>query len=74
MMEWVEVIRSKLREMHILSPKENLYSKLPENRLPLAPTRDPNSPLPPPPLGPSAAVPGVEGSQPEPSGRIIETF
>ncbi|XP_049959888.1 uncharacterized protein LOC126480693 [Schistocerca serialis cubense] len=62
MMEWVECISSKLREMHILSPRENVYSKNPETgpRLPLAPTRDPNSPLPPPPAGPATAVPGIE--------------
>nr|CAD7400247.1 unnamed protein product [Timema poppensis] len=60
MIEWVETIRSKLREMKILSPKENIYSKMPEARLPLAPTRDPNSPLPPPPAGPSTVLPGVE--------------
>jgi hypothetical protein len=46
MLEWVETLRSKLREMKILSPKENLYSKLPEIRPPLLPTRDPTSPLP----------------------------
>ncbi|XP_069672812.1 uncharacterized protein [Periplaneta americana] len=60
MMEWVDTIRSKLREMRILSPRENLYTRMPEARLPLAPTRDPNSPLPPPPAGPSVVVPGVE--------------
>ncbi|PSN40567.1 hypothetical protein C0J52_10780 [Blattella germanica] len=60
MMEWVDTIRSKLREMRILSPRENLYTRMPEARLPLAPTRDPNSPLPPPPAGPSTFVPGVE--------------
>ncbi|XP_063231800.1 uncharacterized protein LOC134536136 isoform X2 [Bacillus rossius redtenbacheri] len=63
MIEWVDAIRSKLREMKILSPKENVYSKMPEARLPLAPTRDPTSPLPPPPAGPSAVVPGVEPVQ-----------
>ncbi|PNF28907.1 hypothetical protein B7P43_G01805, partial [Cryptotermes secundus] len=67
MMEWVETIRSKLREMRILSPRENLYTRLPEARLPLAPTRDPNSPLPPPPAGPSVVVPGVEHVQSESS-------
>lgn len=46
MQEWVDTLRLKLREMKILSPKENLYSKLPELRPPLLPTRDPNSPLP----------------------------
>ncbi|XP_026275656.1 serine/arginine repetitive matrix protein 2 [Frankliniella occidentalis] len=60
MMEWVDTIRSKLREMRVLCPRENVYSRMPEPRLPLLPTRDPNSPLPPPPMGPSALVPGVE--------------
>ncbi|XP_073814489.1 uncharacterized protein [Musca autumnalis] len=60
MQEWVETLRSKLREMKILSPRENLYTKLPEVRLPLLPTRDPTSPLPAPPPVPAAIVPGVE--------------
>ncbi|KAL3290018.1 hypothetical protein HHI36_023390 [Cryptolaemus montrouzieri] len=53
MFEWVEILRSKLNEMKILCPRENLYSKLPElkSSLPLLSTRDPNSPLPPPPVG-----------------------
>lgn len=69
MMEWVDTIRSKLREMRILSPKENLYTRMPEARLPLAPTRDPNSPLPPPPAGPLVVVPGVEPIHSESSGE-----
>lgn len=60
MQEWVETLRQKLREMKILSPKENLYSKLPEIRAPLLPTRDPTSPLPAPPPVPAAIVPGIE--------------
>lgn len=60
MMEWVDTIRNKLRELKILSPKENLYSKMPEQKQPLLPTRDPNSPLPLPPDGPSTLLPGVE--------------
>lgn len=60
MMDWVASLRTKLREMHILSPKENVYSRLPELRLPLLPTRDPNSPLPLPPAGPSPLAPGME--------------
>nr|XP_018915540.1 PREDICTED: uncharacterized protein LOC109042982 isoform X2 [Bemisia tabaci] len=60
MMEWVDSMCSKLREMRILSPKENLYSKMPEQRPLLLPTRDPNSPLPLPPAGPSSVVLGVE--------------
>lgn len=58
MQEWVDTLRLKLREMKILSPKENLYSKLPELRPPLLPTRDPNSPLPATPPVP-LNVPGV---------------
>ncbi|XP_050521692.1 uncharacterized protein LOC126894609 [Daktulosphaira vitifoliae] len=49
MMDWVQGLDMKLREMHILSPKENVYTKPPESKPPLLPTRDPNSPLPPPP-------------------------
>lgn len=60
MQEWVDTLRLKLREMKILSPKENLYSKLPEIRPPLLPTRDPMSPLPATPPIPAALVPGVE--------------
>ncbi|XP_036324477.1 mucin-5AC [Rhagoletis pomonella] len=60
MQEWVDTLRSKLREMKILSPRENLYTKLPEIRAPLLPTRDPTSPLPAPPPVPAAIVPGVE--------------
>lgn len=60
MQEWVDTLRLKLREMKILSPKENLYSKLPEVRPPLLPTRDPMSPLPATPPVPAAIVPGVE--------------
>ncbi|XP_031631248.1 probable serine/threonine-protein kinase DDB_G0282963 [Contarinia nasturtii] len=66
MQEWVDTLRLKLREMKILSPKENLYSKLPEVRPPLLPTRDPTrDPLPATPPVPAAIVPGVE--------RIVNT-
>uniref|UniRef100_A0A1A9ZA07 PH domain-containing protein n=1 Tax=Glossina pallidipes TaxID=7398 RepID=A0A1A9ZA07_GLOPL len=65
MQEWVETLRSKLREMKILSPRENLYTKLPEVRAPLLPTRDPTSPLPAPPPVPAALVPGVERITPQ---------
>lgn len=60
MLEWVDTLRQKLREMKIMSPKENLYSRLPELRAPLLPTRDPQSPLPAPPPVPAALVPGIE--------------
>lgn len=64
MQEWVDTLRSKLREMKILSPRENIYSKLPEIRPPLLPTRDPTSPLPAPPPVPAALVPGIERINP----------
>ncbi|XP_065165161.1 uncharacterized protein, partial [Atheta coriaria] len=61
MLDWVESLRIKLEELKILTPKENLYSKPPESKAtPLLPTRDPTSPLPPPPEVPPAFLPGVE--------------
>lgn len=61
MIDWVETLRRKLLEMRILSPKENVYSKLPVTKnVTLLPTRDPTSPLPLPPTEPAAIVPGVE--------------
>lgn len=71
MQEWVDTLRLKLREMKILSPKENLYSKMPEVRPPLLPTRDPMSPLPAPPPIPAAIVPGVERVIPISSSRNV---
>lgn len=62
MQDWVDTLRNKLREMKILSPKENVYSKAPEQTRPRAPTRDPTSPLPAPPPGPITRVPGTEPS------------
>lgn len=59
-MEWVDTIRNKLRELRVLAPKDNLYSKMPEPRHALLPTRDPTSPLPLPPVGALGLVPGVE--------------
>jgi len=59
-MEWVEILRGKLRELRVLAPKENLYTKMPEPRHVLLPTRDPTSPLPLPPIGDTGIVPGVE--------------
>ncbi|XP_071513867.1 uncharacterized protein [Panulirus ornatus] len=46
MMEWIDALRSRLRELGVLTPKDNLYSREPEGlRSPLL--RNPNSPLPP---------------------------
>lgn len=63
MLDWVASLQSKLHELRILSPKDNVYSKLPD-----APrchnhvlsTRDPNSPLPPPPTTVQENLPGIE--------------
>ncbi|ENN74324.1 hypothetical protein HUJ04_012606 [Dendroctonus ponderosae] len=66
MLDWVEGLKSKLSELRILSPRENVYTKLPEKQTAsLLPTRDPNSPLPPPPAGPTEILPGVERSNSE---------
>ncbi|CAD6207857.1 GSCOCG00010245001-RA-CDS [Cotesia congregata] len=46
MLEWVQIITRKLTDMKVLKPKENVYSRGPERIA----TRDPTSPLPPPPL------------------------
>ncbi|XP_045626002.1 uncharacterized protein [Procambarus clarkii] len=46
MMEWIDALRCRLRELGVLTPKDNLYSREPETlRSPLL--RNPNSPLPP---------------------------
>lgn len=64
MIDWVESLRGKLHELRILSPKENIYSKMPEAKsASLLSTRDPTSPLPPPPPVPPAIPPGVELTQ-----------
>ncbi|CAH0561998.1 unnamed protein product [Brassicogethes aeneus] len=60
MLDWVEALKNKLHELRILSPKENLYTKLPDRCVPLLPTRDPTSPLPPTPAVPPEIIPGVE--------------
>lgn len=73
MLEWVDTLRQKLREMKIMSPKENLYSRLPELRAPLLPTRDPQSPLPAPPPVPAALVPGIERIVPASATAAVAT-
>lgn len=69
MLDWVECLRGKLVELKVLTPKENLYSKLPAegaitplSNANLLPTRDPTSPLPPPPAVPPAHLPGVDAT------------
>ncbi|XP_044741164.1 uncharacterized protein LOC123302338 isoform X2 [Chrysoperla carnea] len=61
MIDWVDTLRSKLTEMKILSPCKNMYSVLPQAKSILLPTRDPTSPLPPPPpLVTPSIPPGTE--------------
>jgi hypothetical protein len=61
MLDWVASLQAKLHELRILSPKDNVYSKLPEiTRHHLFSTRDPNSPLPPPPTSQEEVLPGIE--------------
>lgn len=70
MLDWVEGLKSKLSELRILSPKENVYTKLPDKQnVSLLPTRDPTSPLPPPPAVPPEALPGIERSNSEVSSN-----
>lgn len=59
MIEWANCIKLKLRELKILSPKENIYTKPPEMRPILVSTRNPTDPLPQPPMN-VADIPGLE--------------
>ncbi|KAG0721431.1 hypothetical protein GWK47_046480 [Chionoecetes opilio] len=47
MMEWIDALRSRLRELGVLTPKDNLYSREPEGGLRSPMLRNPASPLPP---------------------------
>ncbi|XP_015112702.1 uncharacterized protein LOC107038231 [Diachasma alloeum] len=73
MLDWVQLVTRKLTDMKILRPKENVYSRGPERIA----TRDPTSPLPPPPLpaGPEGTVqtpPGTPSSGPSTSSPGME--
>lgn len=72
MIEWVNCLKLKLRELKILSPKENIYTKPPEMKPNLQSTRNPRDPLPQRPINHVSAEipPGLEVSQQETS---IET-
>ncbi|CAG0898464.1 unnamed protein product [Darwinula stevensoni] len=56
---WMETLSYQLRSLSILTPKDNNYSKEPVARAPLAPIRDPHSPLPAPPPIPARPPPGT---------------
>ena len=54
MNEWVDVLRNRLRDIGVLEPKENFYAPMPDSSKTQSvvqqSTRDPNSPLPLPPV------------------------
>lgn len=62
MNEWVNCLKLKLRELKILSPKENFYSRPPVMRPILQQTRNPRDPLPERPVNSplSERIPGLE--------------
>lgn len=65
MIEWVNCLKLKLRELKILSPKENIYTKPPEMKLNFSTTRNPRDPLPQRPINVSEIPPGLEFSEQE---------
>lgn len=71
MNDWVNCLKIKLRELKILSPKENFYSRPPEMKPLLFHTRNPRDPLPP--INPALLVeriPGLEVQQQQQSNAI----
>lgn len=70
MNEWVETLKNRLRDIGVLDPKENFYSRTPEAKPQQqlqhlttgSTTRDPNSPLPLPPLHSASAIAAVTSS------------
>lgn len=69
MIEWVNCLKLKLRELKILSPKENIYTKPPGMKPILQSTRNPRDPLPQRPMNVSD-IPGLElGNRSEVNGN-----
>jgi hypothetical protein len=62
MNNWVCCLKSKLRELKILSPKENIYTKQPIMK-PMLMTRNPRDPLPDCPPTQERVIPGLELTQ-----------
>ncbi|CAG9577566.1 unnamed protein product [Danaus chrysippus] len=60
MQDWVSILRTKLHELRIVSPGENVYCSPPAALPPRAAARDPTSPLPPTPPVPPDRVPGID--------------
>ncbi|CAG9809356.1 unnamed protein product [Chironomus riparius] len=64
MNDWVNCLKTKLRELKVLSPKENIYTKTPAMRPILQMTRNPRDPLPEcPPIESDERIPGLEVQQ-----------
>jgi hypothetical protein len=64
MIEWVNCLKLKLRELKILSPKENIYVKPPGMKPILQSTRNPRDPLPSRPQHMNVSnIPGLELTQ-----------
>lgn len=61
MIDWVNCLKLKLRELKILSPKENIYTKPPGIMKPIIHHRNPTDPLPQrPPSNNVSSIPGLE--------------
>lgn len=62
MIDWVNCLKLKLRELKILSPKENIYTKPPGIMKPTIHHRNPTDPLPqrPPTSNNVSSIPGLE--------------
>lgn len=73
MNEWVNCIRTKLRELKVLSPKENIYTKPPVMRPILQITRNPRDPLPECPPIEDEDIPGLELLHSEQSRTTVTT-
>ena len=72
MNEWIEILRNRLRDIKVLEPKENFYSPFPESKQTiLTATRDPNSPLPLPPLPPTANTGPLETAEASPELNVF---
>ena len=71
MIEWVNCLKLKLRELKILSPKENIYTKPPGMKPILQSTRNPRDPLPQRPMNVSD-IPGLELTESSENGITDE--
>lgn len=72
MIEWVNCLKLKLRELKIISPKENIYTKPPGMRPILQSTRNPRDPLPLRPMNVSD-IPGLEQAEATDEANNVES-